>query len=60
VFELDEWLAVQPVYTSGQVVGMKADLARRIKAMSSYELDYLLDNLEFKLRVLDTLEATEG
>ena len=60
VFELDEWLAVQPVYTSGQVVGMKADLARRIKAMSSYELDYLLDNLEFKLRVLDTPEATEG
>lgn len=60
VFELDEWLAVQPVYTPAQVVGIKADLARRIEAMSSFELDYLLDNLEFKLRVLDTPEATEA
>ncbi len=60
VFELDEWLAVQPVHTPEQVAGIKADFARRVAAMSSYELDYLLDNLELKLRILDTREAREA
>ncbi|MCE9629528.1 MAG: hypothetical protein K8S94_02245 [Planctomycetia bacterium] len=60
VFELDEWLAVQPVYTPAQVAAIRNDFAARVAAMSSYELDYLLDTLEFKLKVLDTPEAIEA
>lgn len=59
MFELDEWLAVQPVSTAEQVRHIKADLADRVAAMSSYELDYLLDTLEFKLRILDSPDAVE-
>lgn len=60
MLELDEWLAVQPVYTAEQVRHIKAGLAGRVAAMSSYELDYLLDTLEFKLRILDSPDAVEA
>ena len=60
IFELDEWLAVQPVYTPEQVRRIKAGLADRVAGMSSYELDYLLDTLDFKLRILASPEAAEA
>ncbi len=60
MFELDEWLAVQPVYTPEQVRQIRAGLANRVAAMSSYDLDYLLDTLDFKLRILASPEATEA
>ncbi|MFM8733946.1 MAG: hypothetical protein ACKOC8_01940 [Pirellulales bacterium] len=60
MFELDQWLAVQPVSTPTQVRQIKAALAERVARMSSYELDYLLDTLDFKLRVLESPEAIEA
>lgn len=60
MFELNEWLAVQPVYTSEQVRHIKANLADRVAAMSSYELEYMLDTLEFKLRILDSPAAIDA
>lgn len=60
MFELDEWLAVQPVYTSEQVRHIKANLADRVAVMSSYELEYMLDTLEFKLRILDSPAAVDA
>jgi hypothetical protein len=60
MFELDEWLAVQPVYTPEQVRQIRAGLANRVASMSSYDLDYLLDTLDFKLRILTSPEATEA
>jgi hypothetical protein len=60
MFELDQWLAVQPVYTPEQVRQIRAGLANRVAAMSSYDLDYLLDTLDFKLRILASPEATEA
>lgn len=58
--ELDEWLATQPVYSADRVRGIKADLAARVAIMSSYELEYLLDQLDEKLTVLDTAAAREA
>lgn len=58
--ELDEWLAAQPVYSVDRVRRIKADLAERVSAMSSYELEYLLDQLDEKIRVLDSPAAREA
>jgi len=58
--ELDEWLAAQPVYSADRVRRIKADLAERVSAMSSYELEYLLDQLDEKIRVLDSPAAREA
>lgn len=58
--ELDEWLAVQPVYSADRVRRIKADLAARVASMSSYELEYLLDQLDEKLSVLDSAAARDA
>lgn len=60
MFEFDQWLARQPVYTPAQVRKIKSDLAARIESMSSFELDYLLDTLEAKLVVLESPAAEEA
>jgi len=60
MFEFDQWLDRQPVYSAGQVGEIKADLAARVASMSSFELEYLLDTLEAKLAVLDSPDATEA
>ncbi len=60
MFELDEWLKVQQVYSPQRVRQIKADLAKRISEMSSYDLEYLLDNLDTKLRILEGPDATDA
>jgi hypothetical protein len=60
IFELGEWLATQQIYTPDQVHGIKADFNRRVAVMSSYELEYLLDDLEVKFKVMDTPEARDA
>jgi hypothetical protein len=60
LFEFDQWLVRQPVYTPAQVRKIKADLAARIDSMSSFDLDYLLDTLEAKLAVLSSPETEDA
>ena len=60
MFELDEWLATQPVYLPTQVRRIKADLAARVAAMSSYELEYLLESLTAKLAILESSRARDA
>lgn len=60
VRELDAWLESQPVYTPAQVRAIRADLDRRVAAMTSYEVEYLLDTLDAKLRILDSPAAREA
>ena len=60
IFELGEWLATQQIYTAEQVRQIKIDFNRRVAAMSSYELDYLLDDLDAKFKILDTPEAKDA
>jgi len=60
VREFDAWLESQPVYTPTQARAIRADLDRRVAGMTSYEIEYLLDTLDAKLRILDSPAAREA
>lgn len=60
VFEFDTWLRQQPVYTPSQARAIRSDLDRRVATMSSYEVEYLLDTLEVRLRILDSPSARDS
>jgi hypothetical protein len=60
IFELGEWLSSQQIYTPDQVHAIKADFNSRVARMSSYELEYLLDDLDAKFKVMDTPEARDA
>jgi hypothetical protein len=60
IFELGEWLSSQQIYSPQQVTRIKADFNRRVSGMSSYELEYLLDDLDAKFKVLETPEARDA
>jgi methyl-accepting chemotaxis protein len=59
IFELGEWLSAQQIYTADEVRRIKANFNRRVAAMSSYELEYLLEDLDSKFKILDTPEAKD-
>jgi hypothetical protein len=60
IAELGGWLATQTVYSPVQVRRIKLQFNDRVAAMSSYELEYLLDSIAVKLRLLDTPEARDA
>ena len=60
IFELGEWLAAQQIYSADEVRRIKASFNRRVSGMSSYELEYLLDDLDSKFKILDTPEAKDA
>jgi hypothetical protein len=60
IFELGEWLSTQQIYSPQEVRNIKADFNRRVAAMSSYELEYLLDDLDTKFKIIDTPEARDA
>jgi len=60
VFELGHWLDSQEIYTPEQVARIKQDFNARVAKMSSYELEYLLDDLDEKFKVMDSPEAKEA
>lgn len=60
IFELGEWLSSQQIYSPQEVNRIKADFNRRVAGMSSYELEYLLEDLDAKFKVLETPEARDA
>lgn len=60
IAEFGGWLAAQTIYTPTEVRRIKSQFNNRVAAMSSYELEYLLDSLSAKLELLDTPEAREA
>lgn len=60
VAELGGWLSTQTVYPPAEVRRIKLQFNDRVAAMSSYELEYLLDSIAAKLRLLDTAEARDA
>jgi len=60
MFEFHAWLDGQPVYSAAQVAAIRRELAARIAAMSSFELEYLLETMAAKLAVLDTPAARDA
>ena len=60
IFELGEWLSAQAIYTPTQVRNIKADFNRKVENMSPHDLEYLLDDLDAKFKILDTTEAQDA
>lgn len=60
IFELGEWLSSQTIYTPQQVARIKVDFNQRVARMSSYDLEYLLDDLDAKFKIIDAPEAREA
>jgi hypothetical protein len=60
IFELGEWLSSQEIYTPQDVRNIKADFNRRVSGMSSYELEYLLEDLDTKFKILESPEAKDA
>ncbi|NBT12469.1 MAG: hypothetical protein EBS56_02600 [Planctomycetia bacterium] len=60
IFELGEWLDSQQIYPPKQVLKIKSDFNHRVARMSSYELEYLLEDLESKFKVMDSPEAQDA
>jgi hypothetical protein len=60
IAELGNWLTTQTVYTPAEVRRIKVRFNEQAAAMSSYEIEYLLDSVEQKMRLLDTPEARDA
>jgi hypothetical protein len=60
VAELGGWLTTQTVYPPSEVRRIKVRFNEQVAAMSSYEIEYLLDSVEQKMRLLDTPEARDA
>jgi hypothetical protein len=60
VFEFGQWLTTQTIYTPQEVNRIKVDFNDRVMAMSSFELEYLLDDLDVKLAILATPQAQDA
>ena len=60
VAELGGWLVVQRVYPPAEVRRIKARFNDRVASMSSYELEYLLDSIAVKMRLLETPQAADA
>lgn len=58
--ELAGWLATQTIHTPAEVRRIKIRFNERVEAMSSHELEYLLDSISVKLELLDTPEARDA
>ena len=60
ITELGSWLTTQSVYTPAEVQRIKVQFNARVEAMSSFELEYILDSISAKLQLLDTPEARDA
>ena len=60
IFELGEWLSSQQIYSPQEVHNIKTDFNKRVAGMSSYELEYLLEDLDSKFKLLETPEAKDA
>lgn len=60
IAEFGGWLSTQTIYPAADVRRIKAQFNDRVAAMSSYDLEYLLDSITAKLALLDTPEARDA
>ena len=60
IFEFGRWLSTQTIYTPEEVNRIKLDFNDRVTRMTSFELAYLLDDLDAKLAILTTPEAQDA
>ncbi|MFN9370191.1 MAG: hypothetical protein ACK6CT_15745 [Planctomycetia bacterium] len=60
IAEFGTWLTTQTIYSPAEVRRIKSQFNGRVAAMSSYEIEYLLESLGAKLELLDSPEARDA
>lgn len=60
VSELGRWLATQSIYPPDEVLRIKAGFNDRVARATADELTQMLDNLDAKLRIVESPEAQEA
>lgn len=60
IAELREWLDTQTIHPPAEVRRIKVRFNERVAAMSSYEIEYLLDSIAQKMELLGTPQARDA
>ncbi len=60
MFELDEWLSGQQIYTPQQVTKLKQDFTANVHRMTADQLQLTLQDLEAKFQILQSPEARDA
>jgi hypothetical protein len=60
MFELNEWYTVQPFYDKKQVEQLKANVAASVAKMTSSELEFMLEDMDAKFKLINSPEAQEA
>jgi Ni/Co efflux regulator RcnB len=60
MFELNEWFSAQPFYDKKQVEQMKRNFSARVAIMSSSELEFMLEDMDAKFKIIDSKQAQEA
>lgn len=60
IAELRAWFATQTIHSPAEVRRIKVRFNERVAAMSSYDIEYLLDTIAEKMELLDTPEARDA
>ena len=60
MFRINEWLGAQRAYDAKQVAKIKADFSARVAKMPADEMQFVLDDLNEKFKILDTKDAEDA
>ncbi len=60
MFEFNEWLSAQPIYTPEQVRQVKDSFNRKVAAMDASEVASLLADMEEKIQIMSTPAARDA
>jgi hypothetical protein len=60
MYEMDEWLAAQPFYDKKQVDQIKANQAAAVAKMNASDLEFMLEDMEEKFKIMKTKEYQDA
>jgi hypothetical protein len=60
MFQMNEWLAAQPFYDKKQVERIKANQSAAVSKMTASDLEFMLEDMEAKFRILGSKEAQDA
>jgi hypothetical protein len=60
MFQMNEWLSAQPFYDKKQVEQIKANQSAAVAKMSASDLEFMLEDMEAKFRILQSKEAQDA
>jgi len=60
MYVMNEWLRTQKRYTPDQVAKIQAGFSAKVQRMSAEQLQFMLDDMDTKLKILETPEAQDA